>query len=112
MTRTIIRDGNTYADDTIVGVFGIIVLASGLGNKNGASKEKKRQTAEDKRDDVTFALLSVKHAATHKSRIGDKKNPNNERKEPRQVEPPDASIHTRTEGATVQLCGDSSAAEK
>ena len=51
---------------TIVGVFGIIVLASGLGNKNGASKEKKRQTTEDKRDDVTFALLSIKHSVLHR----------------------------------------------
>ena len=38
MTPATTRDGTSHGDGTIVGVFGIIVLASGLGNKNGAFK--------------------------------------------------------------------------
>ena len=45
----------------------------GLAKKNGVFSGKGARTAEDWGDFITFAPLSVKHAATHRSRLGEKK---------------------------------------
>ena len=56
-------------------------------------------------------LLSVKHATAHRKRIGDKKKQKQERS--RTSGGSCYSIlTTRTEGPTVQLCGDSNVARK
>ena len=41
----------------------------------------------------------------HRPNIGESVTPNKERKEPRHLDPPDLSIDLRTEGPTLQLCG-------
>ena len=48
----------------------------------------------------------------HRPKIGEGIKPNKERKEPRKLDPPDSSIAIRTEGTTVQTCGESNVAEK
>ena len=84
-------------------------IASGWSGKEEWSIEKKKcHTAEDKRD----LLMSVKHPVLHRPKIGERSKPNKERKEPRQLGPPDDSICIRTEGTTVQMFGDSNVAEK
>ena len=47
-------------------------------------------------------MMSVKHSVAHRFK----------RKEPGKWEPPDSSVSLRTEGTTVQLCGDGDVAEK
>ena len=81
------------------------------GKENGA-RENKCCTEEDKRDFVTFALSSVKHSVAHRPRIGERSKPVKEKKEPKILGPADISISYRTEGTTVQMCGDSNVAEK
>ena len=87
------------------------VASECAGKEEWSIKRKRCQTADDKRDFITLALQSVKHA-THRSRIGDTKKPSEDGKDPRHVEPLDTSIQIRTEEPTGQLCGDSIVAEK
>ena len=63
----------------------------------------------DQQDFFTFALMNVKHchAQTQKWRISQTE----ERKEQRKLGPPDKSVTLRSDGTTVQLCGDSNVAE-
>ena len=56
----------------------------------------------DKRDFVTFAMVSVQHSVAHRRKIEESVKPNKERQQPRILEPLDASFHTRTEGTPVQ----------
>ena len=66
-------------------VFGITFLACGLEKKNGASKEKKGQTAEDER------CRHCRSVELHRPKIGERSKPNKEMQEPRQLGPPGAS---------------------
>ena len=90
MIRMNTRDGNTCGAATIVYVFGPIWLLSGQSKKKERGRSNIRQCTGQE-------LVSESQALTEK--------------EPRQVEPP-GTIHTRAEGPTVQLCGDSNVAEK
>ena len=65
-----------------------------------------------KRDFVTFAMITLKHSVAYRPKLREKLKTNQEKKEPRKLGQPDTTIHTRTEGTTVQLCGDSSEPEK
>ena len=53
-----------------------------------------------------FAMMSVRRSVAHRSKL----EKNNERKEPRTFGPLDLSIAPRTEGTTVQMCGESNVA--
>ena len=55
---------------------------------------------------LILSMFECKHSVAHRVKS------NKERKEPRILRPPDESIRLRTEGATVQQCGDSNVAEK
>ena len=63
-------------------------------------------------DSATFAMMTVKHSVAHRHQLREKVITNQERKEPRKLGPPDVSVHTRTQGSTVQMCGDGNVAGK
>ena len=88
------------------------VASECAGEEQWSSKREQCQTIEDKRAFITFALQSVKHSAVHRTRIGKKKKGTVDCKESRILGPSDKSIHTREEGPTVHLFGDSNVAEK
>ena len=69
-------------------------------------------TALDTRDFVTVAMMSVKNSFVHRPRSGEVVTPNKARREPRKLGPHELSIVSRSEGTTVQLCGDSTVTEQ
>ena len=83
------------------------VATDWAGDEDWICKRARCQTLEDKKRFVTFALKSVNHSTTHRTRTGKKKK--NEDKAPRTLGPAEKTIHIREEGPTVQLCGDSEA---
>ena len=74
-------------------------------------KEKKGAFA-DKTKFPTLALDSVKLSIVHGKEKGEGKEKTVDEKTPRDLGPADTTIHTREEGPTVQLCGDSEVASK
>ena len=88
---------------TIVGAFGKNAC-EWSGKEELSMKRTRCQTAEDKRDFVTVALMSVEHSVLYT----DQKD--GHRPKLRQLGSPDVSIHTRAEGTTV-VCGDFIVAE-
>ena len=84
---------------------------NGQGRETGVNEEKceKRMV---KRDFVTRVLMNVEHSVVHRPRIGEGVKPNKERKEPRQWGPSDKTITIRSEGTSVQVCGDNIVADK
>ena len=84
-------------------------------NPNSSAASSKSlicQNSVDKRDFVSYAMMSAKQSVAHRPKIRQSSKPNKERKQPRILVPPDSSVSIRTEGTTVQLCGDSKVAEK
>ena len=102
----------TNGAGTIEVLCGTRLLRSGQKESDGASKEKRCQTAEDKRDFVTFAMFIVKLSVAHRPKVGECVKSNKEEQEPMTLGKPDSSISIRTEGTTVQPCGNSKVAER
>ena len=76
------------------------------------SVRKKKNTPEEKYNFVTFVVNIMKLSTEHrKNNYKDKKKRMKE-KTPRDLGPKDISVHTRSEGPTLQLCGDSNVAWK
>ena len=66
--------------DTIEGVLCVWhLLRNGLGNKNGSNKRRRCQKSMDKTDFVTFTMMSVKHSVAHRTMLGERVKPNEER---------------------------------
>ena len=82
------------------------------GTEERSNKRRRCQNSMDKRDFVTFAMMRRNALGRTQTETGRNVKTNQERKEPRKLGPPDSSIYTRTEGTTVQLCGNSNVAEK
>ena len=67
----------------------------------------------DMRDVVTFALMQEISSVVHRPNIGERvKGGKEKRTVPREVGPLDTTSLTRSEGTTVQMCGDSTVAKK
>ena len=75
-------------------------------------KRKEYTSPNDKYNFITFILNKMKLPTEHRKiekKDGDKKF---KKKTPRDLGPADKTIHTRENGPTVQLCGDSNVACK
>ena len=77
------------------------------GKEDWMSVRKKKTTLPDMYRSVTFALDRVKLSTVHWKNRGDWKGKNVNEKSPSDLGPVDATIHTREDGPTVQLSGDS-----
>ena len=107
---TTTQGGNTSVIGIIEGVSGTSWLPSGPVRRTGLVKEQYAMHLKITKRFVTFALDSVNHPTAHKTRTGNKKNVDD--KAPRILGPAHKTIHTREEGPTVQLFGDSEVAGK
>ena len=66
-----------------------------------------KRALADKNKFVTFALDSVKLSTAHRKEKGEERGRKVQEKTQRDLGPADTTIHTREEGPTLQLCGDS-----
>ena len=69
-----------------------------------------KNTSEEKRKFVTFVLSQMKLSTEHRKTKNKDKEKRIKEKTPRVLGPEDTTVHTRSEGPTVQLCGDSKVA--
>ena len=67
MARATTRDGHPCGVGKIRGCVWDKVASEWAGKEEWSPFRKRCQTAEDKRDFITFALLSVKHEAMHRT---------------------------------------------
>ena len=94
------------------GCVGDKIAPEWAGEEEWSNKRRSCQNSVDKIDFVTLAMMSAKHSAVHRPIIGESIKPNKDRKAPRKLEPPVSSVTIRSDGTTVQVCGDSNVAEK
>ena len=73
---------------------------------------RKTSTLEDKYKFVTFILSRMKFATVHRKGKSKEIEKKIEDKTPRDLGPEHTTVHIRSEGPTVQLCGDCSVACK
>ena len=85
------------------------VAAEWAGKEEWCCKRIRCQNLEEKQRFVTF-VKSVNHSRIHRTRTGRKKEGKAKEQVPRKLGPAVKTSHTRGEGPTVQLCGDSEVA--
>ena len=65
------------------------IASEWAGNEEWCNKRRRCKNSMDKRDFVTFAMMSVKRSVAHRPKLGEGVKPNQERKKPIILEPPD-----------------------
>ena len=82
------------------------------GKEDWMVASKKRNTPEEKYKFVTYTLNKMKLPTEHRNTTNKEKEKKFKKKTPKDLGPEDITIHTQSEGPTVQLCGDSNVACK
>ena len=85
-------------------------MLGGQGRLDCSKKEE--NTPEEKYMFVTFILNKMKLSTEHRKTKKKDKEKRLKEKTPRNMGPKHYSIHTRSEGPTVQLCGESNVARQ
>ena len=87
-------------------------MATCWAGKEDWTVARKKNTPEEKYMFVTFILNKMKLSTEHRKTKKKDKEKRLKEKTPRNMGPKHNSIHTRSEGPTVQLCGESNVARK
>ena len=77
------------------------------GDDDWISKRKDKTSSADKTEFVTLVLNRMNLSTAHRKVTGKEKGKQAGSKPPRKLGPADATVYTREDGPTAQLCGDS-----
>ena len=80
------------------------IVTSWAGKEDWMEARKKKNTPEEKYKFVTFVPSKMKLPTEHRNTKNKDKEKRIKENTPRDLGPEDTTVHTRSEGPTVQLC--------